>query len=87
VLLRLPTNQKKHHTVCLAQVMEAREEVEAASDKDTLLVLQGANQARQADVCAALSAAFGAHDVERAQALVTQLAYWVRLEEAVTAKL
>lgn len=69
------------------QVMEAREEVEAEEDQERLVKLHTANKQREADVCRELSQAFAAHDLTRARELTAQLSYWVRLEEAIAAKL
>lgn len=72
-----------HHT----QVMEAREEVEGTNDQGQLVDMHKDNKQRQAALCAELSKAFGAGDWELARRLVAQLSYWVRLEEAIAAKL
>lgn len=71
----------------LLQVMEAREEVEAEQDQERLVKLHTSNKQREAAVCQELSQAFAAGDLERARQLTAQLSYWVRLEEAIAAKL
>ncbi|KAF8065471.1 hypothetical protein HT031_003072 [Scenedesmus sp. PABB004] len=71
----------------LMEVMEAREEVEGEADQEALVRLHATNRARQAALCGELSAAFSAGEAERARQLVAQLSYWVRLEEAIAAKL
>jgi hypothetical protein len=67
--------------------MEARERVEGTSDPSELRELLAANRSDQRRVEGQLSAAFGAGDTARAAALVAQLTYYVRLEEAIVAKL
>lgn len=69
------------------QVMEAREEVDAEEDQEKLVKLHASNKERQALVCKQLSEAFAAEDLETARKLTAQLSYWVRLEEAIAAKL
>jgi hypothetical protein len=69
------------------QVLEAREEVESTDDPARLKPLLAAAQAQEARAVGELSAAFKARDLGRAAALVAQLTYIVRLEEAITAKL
>ncbi|KIY99902.1 putative Co-chaperone protein hscB like protein [Monoraphidium neglectum] len=71
----------------LMEVMEARERVEGTSDPSELRELLAANRSDQRRVEGQLSAAFGAGDTARAAALVAQLTYYVRLEEAIVAKL
>lgn len=67
--------------------MEAREEVEAASDQEALVRMHSANKQRQAALCSQLSEAFASRQWDVARKLVAQLSYWVRLEEAIAAKL
>jgi DnaJ-domain-containing protein 1 len=67
--------------------MEAREEVEDTDDQEALVRLHSTNRARQAELCTQLSAALGSQEWECARQLVAQLSYWVRLEEAIAAKL
>jgi molecular chaperone HscB len=71
----------------LPQVMEAREEVEAEDNQEQLVKLHSANKQRAAGVCQELSKAFVAGDLDAARQLTAQLSYWVRLEEAIAAKL
>lgn len=71
----------------LMEVMEARERVEASADAAELAALRESARARQRGVEAELSAAFKAGDYAEAAALVARLTYYVRLEEAITAKL
>lgn len=67
--------------------MEAREEVEAEEDQERLVKMHTANKQRAAAVCEELSKAFAAGDIDAARQLTAQLSYWVRLEEAIAAKL
>jgi hypothetical protein len=67
--------------------MEAREEVEAEEDQERLVQMHTANKQREAATCQQLSKAFAAGDLEAARQLTAQLSYWVRLEEAIAAKL
>lgn len=71
----------------MLQVMEAREEVEAEEDQERLVKMHTSNKQREAGVCQQLSKAFAAGDLELARQLTAQLSYWVRLEEAIAAKL
>ena len=67
--------------------MEARERVEAADGPSELRPLLSSTQQRQRRLEAELSAAFKSGNAARAAALVAQLTYYVRLEEAITQKL
>ncbi|GBF88744.1 iron-sulfur cluster co-chaperone mitochondrial [Raphidocelis subcapitata] len=71
----------------LMEVMEAREQVEATDDPRELAPLLDSARARQSALEARLSEAFRARDTGAAAALVAQLTYYVRLEEAITAKM
>jgi hypothetical protein len=67
--------------------MEARERVEATDDPRELAALRDSARRQQSAVQARLSEAFRARDLDGAAALVAQLTYYVRLEEAITAKM
>ena len=69
------------------QVMEAREEVEAADGAEQLGKLLSGVQERQRSLEARLSDAFKRRDLSGAAGLVAQLTYFVRLEEAIVAKM
>ncbi|KAI8467380.1 MAG: hypothetical protein J3K34DRAFT_523776 [Monoraphidium minutum] len=71
----------------LMEVMEAREEVEATDDPHALESLLRSCQASQRRLEGELSGAFKARENGRAAALVAQLTYYVRLEEAIVAKI
>ncbi len=67
--------------------MEAREAIESTDDPQRLHPLLADAQARQRALEARLSDAFKRRDLRAAAALVAQLTYFVRLEEAIVAKL
>jgi len=67
--------------------MEARERVDGTDDPQELQRLLTSTQAQQRRVEGQLSAAFGAGRLERAASLVTELTYFVRLEEAIVEKM
>jgi DnaJ-domain-containing protein 1 len=67
--------------------MEAREQIESTDDPAQLQALRASTQAQAARVVRELSVAFKSRELQRAAALVAQLTYIVRLEEAITAKL
>ncbi|KAL7418397.1 molecular chaperone [Cryptotrichosporon argae] len=73
----------------LAEIMEAREELEEASGHDEIEAIRDRNHEKVEATTSALHAAFSAQppDLEHARALVTQLKYWVGLEEAAKNKL
>lgn len=71
----------------LPQVMEAREQVEGTDDPAALRPLLASAQEHQRRIEGELSAAFKAGDTARAAGLVAALTYYVRLEEAIVAKL
>ena len=67
--------------------MEAREQVERTDDAGELRQLLESAQTQQRRIEEELSAAFKERRHEAAAALVAQLTYFVRLEEAIAAKL
>lgn len=67
--------------------MEAREKVESTDDPAELKQLLASAQKQQRQIEGQLSQAFKANELDRAAQLVAQLTYFVRLEEAITAKL
>lgn len=71
----------------LMETMEAREEVEDAGSEEELLALQARNKQLQAKCVEAMSAAFGAGDLEQAQRLVQRLTYLSRIGEEILRKL
>ncbi len=69
----------------LMEVLDAREQIESASDQDELAPLQEENERRMRESLEALEEAFAADNVERAKNEAVKLRYWANIKESIDA--
>ncbi|MCJ1246409.1 hypothetical protein MMC30_003616 [Trapelia coarctata] len=69
----------------LMEVLETREEIEAAKDEDELRPLKERNDSRIEESEKALDAAFKADDIKTAEEEAVKLRYWINIKESLQA--